>query len=172
MASKEVMAITPEDIHAHIALSQSAAETLKWMLENAGRIDEGDTLAVQEFVALRNAHASAIRECWELKAWCEKAADSIKTVTKLTMNTGSEEELPEGFSWNRQAFTYEFAEGAGHIVARDLIDKGLVTVEQILDAVTPSALAKIAGLKTEKIAKQYGDDVVIQNAKDRNLKVK
>ena len=36
MASKEVMIVTPEDIKNHIALSAAAADTLKWMIANAG----------------------------------------------------------------------------------------------------------------------------------------
>lgn len=168
--AKEIMAITPEDIRAHIALTASAADTLKWLIAHAGI--EMDEEAKADFVAKRNVRANEIRDIWELKAWCEKTAACIKEVCKHAFNvTDDPDDLPPNVKFSKQSYTYEFAEGAGHIVADDLEAHGLVTKEKILDSVPPTTLAKLAGLTTDKLVEKYGD-VVLAKPKERTLTIK
>ena len=170
MASKEVMIVTPDEIESNFTLTKSALDTYKFLLAHAGI--EMDEATEREFIAQRNLRINEIVELKAFQAWCEKAAASIKETFKHTFNIGSADSLPPNVSWNKQSFTYEFAEGAGHIVANDLMERGIVTVEKILDGVTPTALSKAADIKTEKLVEMFGDEVVIPKAKERTLKIK
>lgn len=169
MASKEVMTVTPEDIHAHVTLSASAADTLKWLIAHAGI--EMDDDAQADFVVMRGLRDNDIRELWELKAWCEKVVDCLKTVCKHAYNVGGEETLPKNVSWSKQNYTYEFAEGAAEIVASALIERGLVSTTQLYQQLTVSQMSKASGLTVEKLA-ELVPDVILQKPKERTLKIK
>lgn len=169
MASKEVMIVTPEDIKNHIALSAAAADTLKWMIANAGV--EMDEEQQAEFIQQRALRAGEIRENWELKAWCEKAAASIKEATKHTMNVGTEDDLPAGMKWSKQSYTYDWIEGAAEIMANTLIERGLVSQTQLFQQLTVSQISKASGMTVEKLA-ELVPDVIIAKPKERTLSIK
>lgn len=167
--AKEVMVVTPEDIKNHISLSAAAADTLKWMIANAGV--EMDEEQMADFIQQRAIRANEIRENWELKAWCEKTAASIKEATKHTMNVGTEDDLPACAKWNKQSYSYDWNEGAARVVAQHLIESNLVTAEQLFDQVSVPAMCKAAGITTEKLLDMF-DGAVIAKPKERTLSIK
>lgn len=167
--AKEVMIVTPEQIQANIRLSAAAADTLKWMIENAGVVmDEG---AIADFVAARKLRDREIVDIWELKAWCEKTAACIKELAKHAYNVGSEDDLPTNVKWAKQSFTYEFVDGAGITIADVLIKKHLVTKEQLFQQLTVSQVTKAAGLTVDKLADMF-PDTILAKAKERTLTIK
>lgn len=166
--AKEVMIITPEEIGNNLKVSDSALEAYKFALKYAGLTqDDGDEA---DFIVKRNAK-SGWRDLWEFKSWCEKAADSIKEVCKHAFNVGSTEQMPSGISWKSGGTTKSFADGAGSIVIQSLINKKLVTKEQIFDLLDPSKVAKAAGIKVEKLMDMF-PDTVIETPKAMSLMVK
>lgn len=79
----------------------------------------------------------------------------------------------EGFkvSWSKQSYTYKFAEGAAAAVAETLIDKGLVTPQQLYNTLSVTAVAKAAGLTTDKLIDMF-PDTIIADPKERTLSIK
>lgn len=167
--AKEVMIFTADEIKTPAALTPAALDAYRFALEKAGIETNED--ALPEFISARNAKAGGFADLWEFKSWCEKVAASIKEVAKHAFNVGSADELPNNVSWSKQSFTYEFQEGAGAIVAKSLVNKGLVTKDTLLNLLTPTALAKACGLTVEKIMDMY-PDTVVEKPKERTLKIK
>ena len=155
--AKEVMIVTPEDIKNHITLSAAAADTLKWMIANAGV--EMDEEQQAEFIQQRELRINEIRECWELKAWCEKTADCIKEAAKHTFNMGTLEQMPKNVSWKKGGGKYVFKPGAGAIIAKSLISRHLTTSEKLFNAVSPSAMAEAANMKIEGLIEKFPDTI-------------
>lgn len=165
--AKEVMAITEEDIKSKLTLSTSAIDTLKFLAAHAGiEMDEG---AMQEFVAQRNVRMGEISQIWELKAWCEKTVDFIKTVCKHAFNVGSDEELPKSVAWSKQTFTEKFRD-AGEAVQK-LIEIEGTPVENFARYVTPKQAAEAAGITMDRLYADLGD-MVERTPKERTLKIK
>lgn len=165
--AKEVMAITEEDIKSKLTLSTSAIDTLKFLAAHAGiEMDEG---AMQEFIAQRNVRMGEISQIWELKAWCEKTVDFIKTVCKHAFNVGSDEELPKSVSWSKQTFTEKFTD-AGEAVQK-LIEIEGTPVENFARYVTPKQAAEAAGITMDRLYADLGD-MVERTPKERTLKIK
>lgn len=165
--AKEVMAITEEDIKSKLTLSTSAIDTLKFLAAHAGiEMDEG---AMQEFVAQRNVRMGEISQIWELKAWCEKTVDFIKTVCKHAFNVGSDEELPKSVSWSKQTFTEKFTD-AGEAVQK-LIEIEGTPIENFARYVTPKQAAEAAGITMDRLYADIGD-MVERTPKERTLKIK
>ena len=165
--AKEVMAITEEDIKSKLTLSTSAIDTLKFLAAHAGiEMDEG---AMQEFIAQRNVRMGEISQIWELKAWCEKTVDYIKTVCKHAFNVGSDEELPKSVSWSKQTFTEKFTD-AGEAVQK-LIEIEGTPIENFARYVTPKQAAEAAGITMDRLYADLGD-MVERTPKERTLKIK
>lgn len=165
--AKEVMAITEEDIKSKLTLSTSAIDTLKFLAAHAGiEMDEG---AMQEFIAQRNVRMGEISQIWELKAWCEKTVDFIKTVCKHAFNVGSDEELPKSVSWSKQTFTEKFTD-AGEAVQK-LIEIEGTPIENFARYVTPKQAAEAAGITMDRLYADIGD-MVERSPKERTLKIK
>ena len=170
MATKEVMIVTPEDIKTHIALTASMADTLNWMVANAGvEMDEG---AEADFVAQRKLRDGEIRDLNELRAWCEKTAAFLKEITKHTYNVGSDDDLPANVSWSKQSYTYEWdGETRASGIAHGLAESGLLDIDHALDSVSVTAMAKAAGVTVEKLMDIYPERIVAK-PKERVLKIK
>lgn len=165
--AKEVMVITEEDIKSKLTLSTSAIDTLKFLAAHAGiEMDEG---TMQEFVAQRNVRMGEISQIWELKAWCEKTVDFIKTVCKHAFNVGSDEELPKSVSWSKQTFTEKFTD-AGEAVQK-LIEIEGTPIENFARYVTPKQAAEAAGITMDRLYADLGD-MVERTPKERTLKIK
>ena len=165
--AQEVMAITEEDIKSKLTLSTSAIDTLKFLAAHAGiEMDEG---AMQEFIAQRNVRMGEISQIWELKAWCEKTVDFIKTVCKHAFNVGSDEELPKSVSWSKQTFTEKFTD-AGEAVQK-LIEIEGTPIENFARYVTPKQAAEAAGITMDRLYADLGD-MVERTPKERTLKIK
>ncbi len=165
--AKEVMAITEEDIKSKLTLSTSAIDTLKFLAAHAGiEMDEG---TMQEFVAQRNVRMGEISQIWELKAWCEKTVDFIKTVCKHAFNVGSDEELPKSVSWSKQTFTEKFTD-AGEAVQK-LIEIEGTPIENFARYVTPKQAAEAAGITMDRLYADLGD-MVERTPKECTLKIK
>jgi len=165
--AKEVMAITEEDIKSKLTLSTSAIDTLKFLAAHAGiEMDEG---AMQEFIAQRNVRMGEISQIWELKAWCEKTVDYIKTVCKHAFNVGSDEDLPKNVSWSKQTFTEKFTD-AGEAVQK-LIEIEGTPIENFARYVTPKQAAEAAGITMDRLYADLGD-MVERTPKERTLKIK
>lgn len=165
--AKEVMAITEEDIKSKLTLSTSAIDTLKFLAAHAGiEMDEG---TMQEFVAQRNVRMGEISQIWELKAWCEKTVDFIKTVCKHAFNVGSDEELPKSVSWSKQTFTEKFTD-AGEAVQK-LIEIEGTPIENFARYVTPKQAAEAAGITMDRLYADLGE-MVERTPKERTLKIK
>lgn len=161
------MAITEEDIKSKLTLSTSAIDTLKFLAAHAGiEMDEG---AMQEFIAQRNVRMGEISQIWELKAWCEKTVDFIKTVCKHAFNVGSDEELPKSVSWSKQTFTEKFTD-AGEAVQK-LIEIEGTPIENFARYVTPKQAAEAAGITMDRLYADLGD-MVERTPKERTLKIK
>ena len=161
------MAITEEDIKSKLTLSTSAIDTLKFLAAHAGiEMDEG---TMQEFVAQRNVRMGEISQIWELKAWCEKTVDFIKTVCKHAFNVGSDEELPKSVSWSKQTFTEKFTD-AGEAVQK-LIEIEGTPIENFARYVTPKQAAEAAGITMDRLYADLGD-MVERTPKERTLKIK
>jgi len=165
--AKEVMAITEEDIKSKLTLSTSAIDTLKFLAAHAGI--EMDEVAMQEFIAQRNVRMGEISQIWELKAWCEKTVDFIKTVCKHAFNVGSDEELPKSVSWSKQTFTEKFTD-AGEAVQK-LIEIEGTPIENFARYVTPKQAAEAAGITMDRLYAELGD-LVERTPKERTLKIK
>jgi len=165
--AKEVMAITEEDIKSKLTLSTSAIDTLKFLAAHAGiEMDEG---AMQEFIAQRNVRMGEISQIWELKAWCEKTVDYIKTVLKHSFNVGSDEDLPKNVSWSKQTFTEKFTD-SGEAVQK-LIEIEGTPIENFARYVTPKQAAEAAGITMDRLYADLGD-MVERTPKERTLKIK
>ena len=164
--AKEIMAITEEDIKSKLTLSTSAIDTLKFLAAHAGiEMDEG---AMQEFIAQRNVRMGEISQIWELKAWCEKTVDFIKTVCKHAFNVGSDEELPKSVSWSKQTFTEKFTD-AGEAVQK-LIEIEGTPIENFARYVTPKQAAEAAGITMDRLYADLGD-MVERTPKERTLNI-
>ena len=168
MASKEVMIVTPEDMN-NLVPSEKAMDAYRFAIANAGI--EMDEEAQADFVARRNLKNEGFRELAEVGKWMEKTAASIKEALKHTYNVGTEEDLPSNVKWSKQSYTYAFEEGQARAIAQSLIDSGLVTKEQLFDAVTVTAMIKAAGITTDKMLELFHDGIVIK-PKERTLTVK
>lgn len=165
--AKEVMAITEEDIKSKLTLSTSAIDTLKFLAAHAGiEMDEG---AMQEFIAQRNVRMGEISQIWELKAWCEKTVDFIKTVLKHAFNAGSEEDLPKNVSWSKQSFTDKFTDTEAAV--QKLIEIEGTPFENFARYVTPKQAAEAAGITMDRLYADLGD-MVERTPKERTLKIK
>lgn len=165
--AKEVM-VRPEEFN-NIVLSDAEADAYKFLLAHAGiEMDEG---AEADFVTKRNLKSEAISRLVEKQKFFEAAAASIKEVVKHGYNCGREEDLPPNVKWSKQSYTYAFEEGQARVIAQNLIDSGLVTKEQLFDAVTVTAMIKAAGITTEKMLEIYHDGIIIK-PKERTLSVK
>lgn len=169
MATKEVMIITPDEMK-NLVPSERAMDAYKFALDNAGvEMDEG---AVADFVAQRNAKAEGFRDLAEVQKWMEKTAASIKTATKHAFNVGDPDELPDGIKWSKQGYTYEWQDdGAPFQVVNDLIEKGLVSVEQLVQLLTVAMVAKAAGVTQEKLMEMFPQYVCAKH-KERTLSIK
>lgn len=169
MATKEVMIVTPEEF-GQLVPSERAMDAYKFALDHAGiEMDEG---AAADFVAKRNAKAEGFRDLAEVQKWMEKTAASIKTATKHAFNIGDPDEMPDGVKWSKQSYTYEWQDDAGPFqVVNDLIEKGLVSVEQLVQQLTVSMVAKAAGLTQEKVMETYPQYVSAKH-KERTLSIK
>ena len=168
MASKDVMIVTTEDMK-NLVPSEKAMDAYRFALANAGI--EMDEEAQADFVSQRNLKTEGFRELAEVGKWMEKTAASIKEALKHTYNIGTEEDLPSNVKWSKQSYTYAFEEGQARAIAQSLIDSGLVTKEQLFDAVTVTAMIKAAGITTDKMLELFHDGIVIK-PKERTLSVK
>lgn len=168
--AKEVMIVTPEEIASNIALTAAMADTLKWLVAHAGV--EMDEDAQADFVAQRKLRDGEIRDLNELRAWCEKTAACIKEVTKHAYNIGDPEDLPANVVWQKQSYTYEWdGETRASGIAHGLAESGLLDIDNALDSVSVTAMAKAAGVTVEKLMEIYPERIVAK-PKERVLKIK
>ena len=168
MASKEIMIVEPEQLK-NLVPSEKALDAYRFALAHAGIEMDEETTA--DFVLQRNARTDGFRELAEVQKWMEKTAASIKEALKHTYNVGTEEDLPANVKWSKQSYTYAFEEGQARAIAQSLIDSGLVTKEQLFDAVTVTAMQKAAGITMDKMLEIFHDGIVIK-PKERTLTVK
>lgn len=168
MATKEVMIVTPEDMK-NLVPSEKAMDAYRFALANAGIEMDEETAA--DFIVRRNLKTEGFRELAEIGKWMEKTAASIKEALKHTYNVGTEEDLPSNVKWSKQSYTYAFVQDAGAAVANALVAKRLVAKDQLLALVTVTAMAKAAGLTTEKLVDMF-PDTIEQKPKERTLSVK
>lgn len=168
MASKEVMIVAPEELK-NLVPSEKAMDAYRFALAHAGI--EMDEEAQADFILQRNARTDGFRELAEVQKWMEKTAASIKEALKHTYNVGTDEDLPSNVKWSKQSYTYAFEEGQARAIAQSLIDSGLVTKEQLFDAVTLTAMQKAAGITTDKMLELFHDGIVIK-PKERTLTIK
>lgn len=166
--AKEVMVVTPEEIK-NLVPSERAIQAYRFAIAHAGIEMDDETTA--EFIQKRNALTDGFRDLAELGKWAEKLAASIKESLKHTYNVGTEENLPSNVKWAKQSYTYAFEEGQARVIAQNLIDSGLVTKEQLFDAITVTAMIKAAGITTEKMLEIYHDGIIIK-PKERTLSIK
>lgn len=169
MATKEVMIIAPDEMK-NIVPSERAMDAYKFAIDNAGvEMDEG---AVAYFVAQRKAKSEGFRELAEVQKWMEKTAASIKTATKHAFNVGDYDELPDGVKWSKQSYTYEWQDDEGpHQVVHDLIEKNIVSVEQLVQLLTVANISKAAGVTGEKLMEMF-PQYICAKAKERILSIK
>lgn len=166
--AKEVMIVDAAEIPSVLKASDAAIEAYKFAIAHAGIEMDEDSIA--DFVVRRNEKSGWV-DLWELKAWCEKTAASIKEMAKHSFNVGTEEQLPRFVKWSKQSFTAEFQPGAGAIVIDSLIKRKLVNKDDIYNAVTVSALVKASGLTMDKLEGMF-PDTILQKPKERTLSIK
>lgn len=168
MASKDIMIVEPEQLK-NLVPSEKALDAYRFALAHAGIEMDEETEA--DFILQRNARTDGFRELAEVQKWMEKTAASIKEALKHTYNVGTDEDLPANVKWSKQSYTYAFEEGQARAIAHSLIGSGLVTNDQLFDAVTVTAMQKAAGITTEKMLELFHDGIVIK-PKERTLTVK
>lgn len=170
MANKEVMIVTPEEMQQMLVPSEKAMDAYRFALAHAGiEMDEG---AEQEFVSQRNAKNEGFRELVEVQKWMEKTAASIKETLKHTYNVGTEEELPANVNWSKQSYTPKWsAEGAGVAVIKNLVEKGMITVDEVLCEVSVDALVRASGIEKNKLIMMY-PEAIVEEPKKRTLSIK
>ena len=162
--------LSVEEINQKCVASEEAVAAYKWAVNNAGRIDESDEKAVEEFV--RNRNTLDWVSLREFREWLKKTADSIDKVMKHAMNVGTEEQLPKCAKWNKQSYTPKWSDdNGGSFVSEELVKKGLVTSIQLEAELTPNQVAKASGMTVEKIATMF-PDLVIFEPKARVLNIK
>lgn len=177
MATKEVIIIDPNELTA-IKATPAALDAYLFAVKNAGVDLKPGSGEEADFIQRRN-NKSGWRDLWELKTMLEKAAASIKEVVKHTFNVGDWDSLPEPkendgvrISWSKQSWTYEWQDDAGpHQVVHDLIEKGLVSVEQLVQLLTVANIAKAAGITGEKLMDMF-PQYICAKAKERTLSIK
>lgn len=164
MANKIVL-FTPEELKNH-SFSDGAVAAYAWALANAGTVDEA---AVKEFIATRNSMAEGFRDLWEVKSFCEKLAETIKTVVKHAMNEGEEKDLPRCASWNAQTFQSKFSDPVG--AAKILAEKYGKDIAAFTCGLSPSQAMKIAGINEDTLKEDVGENFV-KTPKERTLVIK
>jgi hypothetical protein len=108
----------------------------------------------------------------ETQKWMEKTAASMKAANKHTRNVGTEDDLPPGVKWSKQSDTYEWQDDGGPFtVVHDLIEKGLVSVDQLVQLLTVANIAKAAGMEQGKLMELY-PAYICAKAKERTLSIK
>ena len=168
MASKEVMIVSPEDVK-DIVPSERAMDAYRFAIAHAG-IDM-DEEAAADFIVRRNLKADGFRELDEVQKRLEKLVASIKEAKKFAFGIGDDDDMPTNVKWSKQSYTYAFDEGQARVIAQNLIDSGLVTKEQLFDAVTVTAMQKAAGITTDKMLELYHDGILVK-PKERSLSFK
>lgn len=174
--AKSVTIYTPKELSEFKASAEElyaeALSAYKFALENAG-LNMKDEGAVADFVTMRNGKRGW-KALSELVKVAEAFANSAKSVLKHTWNVGSPEDLPDTkelkVSWNKQSYTYNFAEGEARVIAQSLIDSGLTTKEQLFDQISVSGMVKAAGITTEKMLELFGEGIIVK-PKERVLNI-
>ena len=164
MATKLVL-FTPEELKNH-SFSEGAVAAYAWALANAGKVDEA---AVKEFITTRNSMADGFRDLWEVKAFCEKLAETIKTVVKHAMNEGDEKDLPRCASWNAQTFQSKFNDPVG--AAKLLAEKYGKDIAEFTCTLSPTQAMKVAGIDEDALKDAVGENYV-KTPKERTLVIK
>ena len=175
MATKEVMIITPEEMK-NLAPSDRAMDAYKFAIANAGMELEPGSGEEADFIAARNNKGEGWRDLDALRRFFEAAAKSIKECMKHAWNVGGWDDLPDGkdfkVSWSKQSYTYEWQDDGGPFtVVHDLIEKGLVTVDQLVQLLTVANISKAAGMTGEKLMEMY-PQYICAKAKERTLSIK
>jgi hypothetical protein len=172
--AKQVAIFNEKDFSA-IPLTPAAKEAYKFAYENAGLELEKGSGEESDFITKRNVK-TGWRDLWELKAFFEKAALSIKEVVKHTFNVGEWDDLPlengVKISWSKQSYTYEYMqENCGVDIMQKLQEKGLCSVEQVLNLVPVNVFAKAAGINQDKMFELF-PEYICAKAKERTLSIK
>ena len=172
MATRAIAIIPSEEMN--ITLSEGARYAYEFALAHAGI--EMDDEAQADFITHRNILSRQFRDLWETKTMLEKAASSINEVTKHTYNVGDIDDIPSEdgvkISWSKQAYTYEWmVDNCGADVAQKLVQKGLCNVEDILNLVPVSTMAKACGINQDKFMELF-PEFVCAKAKARTLSIK
>lgn len=129
-------------------------------------LDAGNT---EELVTFRNENMATVRELQECAARCEAFAKMAKTFLKHTFNVGDAEELPNGVSWDKESYSY--ATDAADVIANDLVERGMASVDSFLKQLTVTQIAKAAGMTAEGVVEKYAD-AIQKKAKERVLRIK
>lgn len=173
MAKKNEVAIfTPNELSAPIA--EKAMNAYLWAYRHAG-IEIVDEESEADFVSERNM-ISGWKDLDDLRVFFEKAAKSIKSIQKHVWNVGSVADLPDtkelSVSWDKQTYTYEWQDDLGQVaVVNDLIQKGIVSVEQIVTTLGVNQIAKAAGMEQAKLMELYPQYICAKNS-ERKLRIK
>lgn len=172
MSTKSIAIIPAEEMI--VTLSEGAKYAYEFALAHAGI--EMDEEAQADFIAHRNLLSRQFRDLWETKTMLEKVASSINKVTKHTYNVGDIDDIPaeDGvkISWSKQAYTYEWmVDNCGADVAQKLVQKGLCKVDDILNLVPVSTMAKACGISQDKFIEMFPEFVCAKH-KERTLSIK
>ena len=166
--AKEVMAFSEADIKG-MTLTTSEFDTLKFLAAHAGI--EMDEQAQEEFVSQRNIRINDIVNIWELKAKAKKLCDYIETVMKHAFNVGTIEQYPKNVSLKKNGSTFKFADGAAVTICNHLVQKKLVTKEQIFNEISVAGLENASGIKKDKLGDMF-PDAIIDETKSPSLVIK
>jgi len=173
MATKEIALIPAEE--CNVTFSEGAMYAYKFALAHAGiEMDEG---AIADFITQRSSLSRQFRDLDETRKKLEKLVASIKELEKHTYNVGDITDLPDGedgvkISWSKQAYTYEWmVDNCGADVAQKLVQKGLCKVEDILNLVPVSTMAKASGINQDKFMEMF-PEFVCAKQKERTLSIK
>ena len=168
--AKNVIILKAEELKAPSALTPAAIDAYKFALERAGLLtDDG---AVADFVEIRNLKAEGFRDLWELKSWCKKFIDSVEEVCKMAFNVGDEDKLPPNVSWTKQSYTSKWnAVGSSCAVVNELVEKGIMTLEEALCELSVDGVVRASGVDKERLKTMFPEDIV-DEPKARSLKIK
>lgn len=171
-ADNSIVEINNRAFNGELALSKGATAALFWVLATANieLTDEGD---IADYVSLRNGKDERYwTEIDEFRKKLEKFAKAIKGSLEHCFDVGDHCDNPKNVNWSKQSYTPKWsAEGAGVAVIKNLVEKGMITVDEVLCEVSVDALVRASGIEKNKLIMMY-PEAIVEEPKKKTLSIK
>lgn len=167
-----IVEINNRAFNGELSLSKGATAALFWILATANveLTDEGD---IADYVTLRNGKDERYwSEINEFRKKLERFAKAIKEGLEHCFDVGDHCDNPKNVNWSKQSYTPKWsAEGAGVAVIKNLVEKGMITVDEVLCEVSVDALVRASGIEKNKLIMMY-PEAIVEEPKKRTLSIK